>query len=57
MEISTNMYGICAMKKFIAHCTNEIFIQQTLEQILNNFGFLVHHPVGNCSILIALEVR
>ena len=53
--LSLDMYGVCAVKKFIGYTKNELLIKQILNIILTNFVNISENQYGNYLIQYILE--
>ena len=53
--LSLDMYGVCAVKKFIGYSKNELLIKQILKIILTNFVNISENQYGNYLIQYILE--
>ena len=53
--LSRDMYGVCAVKKFIAYTKNEVILKQFLNLVLTNFINISGNKFGNYLIQYLLE--
>lgn len=53
--LSRDMYGVCAVKKFIAYTKNEVILKQFLNLVLTNFINISGNKYGNYLIQYLLE--
>ena len=53
--LSRDMYGLCALKKFIGYTKNELIIKQIFHTIMNNFINISSNQYGNYLIQYLLE--
>ena len=53
--LSRDMYGVCAVKKFIAYTKNEVILNQFLNLVLTNFINISGNKFGNYLIQYLLE--
>jgi hypothetical protein len=53
--LSRDMYGVCAVKKFIGYTKNELIVKQILNSILTNFVNISANQYGNYLIQYLLE--
>ena len=53
--LSRDMYGVCAVKKFIGYTSNEFIVKQFLNIILTNFVNISTNKFGNYLIQYLLE--
>jgi len=53
--LSRDMYGVCAVKKFIAYTKNEVIMNQFLTIIMTNFINISQNKFGNYLIQDFLE--
>ena len=53
--LSRDMYGVCAVKKFIAYTKNEVILKQFLNLVLTNFLNISGNKYGNYLIQYLLE--
>ena len=53
--LSRDMYGVCAVKKFIGYTKNELIVKQILNSILTNFVNISTNQYGNYLIQYLLE--
>ena len=55
LVLSRDMYGVCAVKKFIAYTKNEVILKQFLNLVLTNFINISGNKYGNYLIQYLLE--
>jgi hypothetical protein len=53
--LSRDMYGVCAVKKFIAYTKNEVILKQFLNLVMTNFINISGNKYGNYLIQYLLE--
>ena len=53
--LARDMYGLCAIKKFIGYTKNELIVQQIFTSIVNNFVSISSNQYGNYLIQYLLE--
>ena len=53
--LSRDMYGLCAVKKFIGYTKNELIVKQVFNTIIKNFVSIASNQYGNYLIQYLLE--
>ena len=53
--LSRDMYGLCAVKKFMEHIKNELIIKQVFNTIIINFISIANNQYGNYLIQYLME--